>query len=170
VTWLLKLYPPRWRRRYGAELAEIVAAQPFSIGAAIDLIAGAIDAWLHPELIAPATPDSKGDTTMIARMLQLKCAGYGPEITMTDKVKSATLIIGGTLLLALVWLWAVSQFRRSGYVMALGPMTYFVPQLVGLRYTSLKGRSTRAQTIFIATLGGTLAAFFLLVEWIGTKI
>ena len=38
MTWLLKLYPPRWRRRYGAELTEMIAAQPFSIGAAIPLV------------------------------------------------------------------------------------------------------------------------------------
>ena len=116
MTWLLKLYPPRWRRRYGAELADLVAAQPFSIGAAVDLMAGAIDAWLHPGLAVP-TPDLKGDAPMIARKLQLKCAGYGPAVTETDKAKNLAVNIGGTLILALMWLalvWAWKHGRFGG--------------------------------------------------------
>jgi hypothetical protein len=170
VTWLLKLYPPRWRRRYGGELTELVAAQPFSIGAAFDLMAGAIDAWFHPQLAASATPDVKGDAQMIARMMQLKCAGYGPDVTASDKVKGAAVMIGGALVLALLWIWAQWQFGDNVYVMALSPMTFFLPLLLSLRYTSLKGRSARAQTTLIAGFSATLAAFFLLVGWIGTKI
>ena len=82
MTWLLKLYPPRWRRRYGQELKELVAAQPFSIAAVIDIIAGAIDAWIYPQLSTGhrATPDTKGEAAMVAKMMQLKCAGYGPKV------------------------------------------------------------------------------------------
>jgi hypothetical protein len=170
VTWLLKLYPPRWRRRYGEELTELVAAQPFSIGAAVDLMAGAVDAWFHPRLAVPATPDAKGDAQMIARMMQLKCAGYGPGVTTGDAVKSATVMIGGTLALTLLWLWAQRQFGGNVYITALSPMAFFLPYFLGLPYTSLKGRSARAQTTLIVGFSTTLAAFFLLVGWIGTKI
>jgi len=34
-------------------------------------------------------------------------------------------------------------------LMSLSHMAYFLPMLLGLRYTALKGRSARAQTIFI---------------------
>ncbi len=86
MTWLLKLYPPRWRRRYGQELTELMAAQPFSVGTAIDVIAGAIDAWVYPQLSTAdrATPDTRGEAAMVAKMMQLKCAGYGPKITTAD--------------------------------------------------------------------------------------
>lgn len=56
------------------------------------------------------------------------------------------------------------------YVMSLAPMTYLFPYLVGLRYTSLKGRSPRAQTILIVGLSAALTTFLLLVGWIGTNI
>jgi hypothetical protein len=169
VTWLLKLYPPRWRRRYGAELSELIAAQPFSIGAAADLIAGAIDAWLHPQLAASPSSDAKGDLSMIAKMMQLKCAGYGPDITASDKRKGALTVLGGALVLTTLWLWA--QWRQENpYVLALAPMAYFFPLLLSLRYSALKGRSARAQTIFIGGVGVALTVFFVLVAWIGTKI
>jgi hypothetical protein len=169
VTWLLKLYPPRWRRRYGAELTELVAAQRFSIGAAVDLMAGAVDAWFHPLLATSPTADSKGDAAMIARMMQLKCAGYGPDVTASDQAKSTAVNIGGTLLLALLWLWVQWRSDKNAYVMALWPMAYFLPYLLSLRYTSLKGRRARTQTVVIAGLGAGLTAFFLLVAWLGTN-
>jgi hypothetical protein len=43
VTWLIRLYPPAWRRRYGRELAELIATQPASFGTAIDLVAATVD-------------------------------------------------------------------------------------------------------------------------------
>jgi hypothetical protein len=170
MTWLLNLYPSRWRDRYGAELRELVAAQPFSIGAALDLVAGAIDAWLHPELVPLPMPDSKGEAAMIGKVLQLKCAGYGPNVTSSDRRKSAAVILGGALALTLLWLAAVWQFGGNVYLGALAPMAYLLPYLLGLRYTSLKGRSARAQALFVAGLGTALAAFFLLVGWVGTQI
>jgi hypothetical protein len=170
MTWLLRLYPPGWRRRYGAEISELVAAQPFSLGSAIDLLAGAVDAWLHPDLITPTDPDSKGETVMVARLMQLKCAGCGPDVTASDKRKCTAINIGGTLALVLPWLSAVRQTHGNAYVMALAPMTYTLPYLVGLHYTSLKGRSPRAKAILITGLGVSLTAFLLVVGWIGTKI
>jgi hypothetical protein len=170
MTWLLYLYPPRWRRRYGAELGDLIAARPFSIGGALDLLAGAIDAWIHPELVAPATSESKGEVVMIARALHLKCAGYGPDITSSDKRKSAAVVVGGALVLTLLWLWAQWQLPRSPYVDAVAPMAFLAPFLLSLRYTSLKGRSARAQTVLIVGLGAALAAFFLLVGWVGANV
>ena len=63
MTWLIKLYPPAWRRRYGRELSELIATQPASFGTAIDLIAGAIDAWLNPQSSTAA--DAKGTKAMV---------------------------------------------------------------------------------------------------------
>ena len=173
LTWLLKLYPPRWRRRYGRELEELVAARRFSIGAAADLIAGAIDAWLNPQLAAAAaaavpavTTDSKGDVSMIART----CAFEMREVSAIDKAKSTAVMIGGTLFLALLYTWSVWQFGKNTYGVALFPMAYFLPMLISLRWTSLKGRSNRTQAIFIGGFSIGLTAFFLLVEWIGRQI
>jgi len=170
MTWLLKLYPPGWRRRYGEELAELVAAQPFSLGGALDLVAGAIDAWCHPQLAGRATPGLEGGATMVARMLHLKCAGYGPEVAAGDRARATAMNIGGTLVLALLWLWVLWQSGKNAYVLAIGPLTYFLPYLLGLRYTSLKGRSAGAQATIIVGGGAALAAFLLLVQWAAARV
>ena len=170
MTWLLKLYPPRWRQRYGAELTALVAAQPFSLGAAFDLMAGAVDAWLHPQLAAADTMAVKGDATMMARMMRLKCAGYGPGVTADDKARSRTVNIAGSFLLAVLGVWSQWQFKGNFYVTSLLPMAFWLPYLFSLRYTALKGRTARTQTILIAGLGTALTVFCLLVGWIGSII
>jgi ATP-dependent Clp protease ATP-binding subunit ClpC len=50
VSWLVRLYPAAWRRRYGDELETVLAAQAPSLLQALDVLRGALDAWLHPEL------------------------------------------------------------------------------------------------------------------------
>lgn len=45
---LVRLYPEAWRRRYEAELLDLLEARPLSTTQAIDLVRGAIDAHLHP--------------------------------------------------------------------------------------------------------------------------
>jgi hypothetical protein len=50
---LLALYPRAWRRRYGDELLSLIAIRPPNARDQLDLVLGAIDAHLHPELVTP---------------------------------------------------------------------------------------------------------------------
>jgi Clp amino terminal domain, pathogenicity island component len=56
VKWLLWLYPRRWRRRYGDEFLAVLEERGFSVTALLDILRGALDAWLHPELVAVPAP------------------------------------------------------------------------------------------------------------------
>jgi hypothetical protein len=46
---LLRLYPCRWRRRYGPEMEAVLEEMPFGWREAGDLVRGALDAYLHPQ-------------------------------------------------------------------------------------------------------------------------
>jgi hypothetical protein len=59
---LVALYPRGWRRRYGEEIAAILADERLSLSLAIDLIGGAIDAHVHPELAGPVLAAAGGGT------------------------------------------------------------------------------------------------------------
>jgi hypothetical protein len=48
MTGLLRLYPGWWRRRYGDEVGALLASVPRRRGDRLDLVRGALDAWLHP--------------------------------------------------------------------------------------------------------------------------
>ncbi|HWI66376.1 MAG TPA: hypothetical protein VNT75_31485, partial [Symbiobacteriaceae bacterium] len=48
---LLRLYPQAWQDRYGDELAELLEQYPVAWRTLASLLAGALDAHLHPELL-----------------------------------------------------------------------------------------------------------------------
>lgn len=50
IKHLVALYPPRWRRRYGAEILSVIEGQSLSLGVAWDLLRGAVNAWLRPDI------------------------------------------------------------------------------------------------------------------------
>jgi hypothetical protein len=165
------LYPPAWRRRYGREFTQLLATQSASIGTVIDLIAGAIDAWIHPQssTAAPVMADARGEGTMLAKMMHLRCAGYGSTVTKTDVWKSLGVTLAGTVVLTLVWVWANRRFAQNPYVDATAMMAYLIPILVGLHYTSLKGRPASVQAIFIVGVSAVFIAVSLIATWFGAQ-
>lgn len=50
MRWLLLLYPAEWRRRYGAEMETFLRASRPGPHDVLDLLGGALDARLHPQL------------------------------------------------------------------------------------------------------------------------
>jgi hypothetical protein len=57
---LLRLYPQRWRQRYEEEVGALLDDGPLHVGTVFDLLLGAFDAHLHPELGAPSLVGSTG--------------------------------------------------------------------------------------------------------------
>jgi hypothetical protein len=51
TTRLLRLYPAAWRARYGTEFTELLLARPPSARDRLDILRGAVDARLNPQLI-----------------------------------------------------------------------------------------------------------------------
>lgn len=47
---LIRLYPRAWRERYGEEFAALVEEQPFTLRTLCDLLGGAVDAHLAPQV------------------------------------------------------------------------------------------------------------------------
>ncbi len=45
---LLRLYPRAWRRRYEPEMLDLLGSSRAGLRARLDLVRGALDAWLHP--------------------------------------------------------------------------------------------------------------------------
>ena len=184
MTWLLRLYPSPWRRRYGGEVAEMLANRDFSLRTAVDLIAGAIDAWLHPTICehrldgggtlaaasaAELNPEEK--KTMLSRILRLDCAGArAPGIAKPDAIRAASVMIGCTLVFTGIWMAARIRFGDDPYVESVGVMPFFIGLLASMRFTYLKGRANSVQAVFIGGLSLVLFLIALVAGWLGTKI
>lgn len=60
MTYLLRLYPQAWRERYGDELFALLEEHPATLTDHLDLIRGALDARLHPQVAGvAAVPDKE---------------------------------------------------------------------------------------------------------------
>jgi hypothetical protein len=169
MTWLIRLYPPAWRRRYGRELTELIASSPASFSTAVDLIAGAVDAWFNPQpSTAVVAGDAKGAGAMVPRILKLRCAGYGPHVTAADTRKAAAVTIGGTLALVAAVMWATARIGKNPYLDSLLVMGWLVPFLVSQHYTTYKGRSARVQAVLIGVPAVIVVAIALAAAWINS--
>jgi len=132
VTWLIRLYPPAWRRRYGRELAELLAAQPASFRTAVDLVAGAVDAWLNPQLSTAVTAaNAKGAGAMVPKMLKLRSAGYGANVETADDIKKVWLPGAASCLLFFGFYWVLIWLPFDKTRLQFLTIPYLVLPLVG---------------------------------------
>jgi hypothetical protein len=163
-----------WRRRYGDEVAAMLAAQGFSLATAIDLVAGAIDVWLHPSATmaaAAAAGSNVKEKTMTNGIAKLNCAALvGPNVTRTDQWRGAGVTLGLTVVLTLAWMaWHV-RTHDNPYVDSLSMMPIVVSWLFGMRYTYLKDRGWAVQVAFIGGFSAVVAAILLGAGWVSTLI
>jgi hypothetical protein len=99
MSTLIRLYPAAWRERYEAEFLDLLEARPPTVGDRFDIVRGAIDARLHPqvrrpEVAEPSPLDAAPDNAAVARRL-----GYGA--------------LAGAAVWILAW-----------WVASIGPVTY----------------------------------------------
>ncbi len=68
TPWLVRFYPEPWRARYGVEFAELLAARPPTLRDRLDIIRGAMDARVQPQVLgAPARREvTAGDRALAA--------------------------------------------------------------------------------------------------------
>ena len=110
IAMLLRLYPARWRARYGDELSIVLAERPLGPFDVADLLLAAVDAHLHPRALGIVAEHRRG-------------------IPMTLRIGGYAAIVGGVLWFAgLAW-------SQVGHGAAPGPamvMLGTLSLLVGL--------------------------------------
>lgn len=162
MSWLIRLYPPAWRRRYGREVAELLATHPASFHTAIDLVAGAVDAWFNPQSSTAAKADDpKGAEEMIPKMLQLRGFSHGANYTAADALKAAAVTIGGSLVVVLAMMWGKARYGENPYLESLALVLWMVPFLFGLSFTELKGHSGHVRAVFVGVPSAIVIAIAL---------
>ena len=166
ATALIRLYPRRWRQRYGEEMRELLGEQKLSFRTVADLVAGAIDARLNPTRI-PAV--DAGQKTGVEQMVRaFRCAPEG--VTLTDQWRSAAWMIGGSLVLSLVGLAVKLQIGPNSFSEALMLAAFPASLMLSSECTYFKRYSPAARGVM--AVGG--AIFIILIIWgsvaIGNRI
>lgn len=162
---LIRLYPAAWRRRYGEEMARLIDDQPQTIRLTVDLIAGAIDARLNPQLSTEAAnaPASKG-AKAVMRILT-HCQPH--DVTAADYKRSVAAMLATTILLAGLYLVLKRAFGDNPFIEAFGVSTFPVALLVSSWETYFKRYSRTARVAIIGGLGVFVFFISLAAESLG---
>jgi hypothetical protein len=108
VKLLLRLYPGWWRRRYGTEALDILQGRPITAASLVDLLAGALDAWVNQEMPPSGVgesdaPIAEGGLFMVGNRIRISGASAASFATALGPVlrrKAATIV--APVLLAIV--------------------------------------------------------------------
>lgn len=107
MSWLVRLYPRAWRRRYAADLEATLAEWRPGPRDTCDLLVGAVDAHLHPQWQA-----DRRWTSGLAAAVVAVVAGIGSHVLAIDEAR--VVMAGGPLARAAAALDASLGFSPGG--------------------------------------------------------
>lgn len=135
---LVRLYPPAWKARYGEEFVAMVGAGSLRTQQVIDIVSGAIDAWLSKEARGGTMPGRS-----------FVCIDSRARYSVRDG------LIGGIVLIAAVAVFALIEgvARRAGAPLTAQTLHGIAtPAAIALSmpFWVLKGQSRRVQAAVVA--------------------
>lgn len=126
ATWLVGLYPREWRRRYGDEIAHLLGQERLTAQLVLDLVRGALDARLHPELVAPLLAAAGGGT--------LEAPPRSPRV--------GAYVLAVVLLLLIVF-GGLYAYRAQTPAIPSVPLTQVVSEVAAGRVTAVEFNGTQ---------------------------
>jgi hypothetical protein len=151
---LLRLYPRAWRERYGEEFLATVGQGALHLQQVIDIVAGAIDAWLSADVrqatrtrrLAP----SEGEPTMLKSM-RMACGPAKLNFTTRDSLIGAGVMIGATAVFSVLGIAA----RRNGWPVTgeiLKSLAFPGSLTLSMPFTFFKGQPWKAQVVIVGAM------------------
>jgi hypothetical protein len=169
MSWLVRLYPTAWRQRYGEEFGAVLASQRISAGLVLDVIAGAIDARLNPQIKHSTSKSTPGDDTMTIAMFA-RCAAGGPKLSSDDRRFATRFTILSALALATAYIVLTKLYRGAPPVQAL---IFASAPWLGLVYEQtayLRKRAPHTQAFLMAAGFSAIYLFMLAVCVVAGKL
>ena len=159
---LLRLYPRAWRARYGEEFVAITGSGRLSVQQRIDIIYGAIDAWLSTDVRhatrAAGVAASGGGNMTVRTMI---CGSRNARYTTRDSLIGAAVMLSLTVVLA----FGGTALKRNGWLTSgevVQSLSFFVPFMLSMPFWLTKGQPWKAQ----AAIVGATVALLMLIAWL----
>jgi hypothetical protein len=147
---LLRLYPRAWRVRYGEEFLATIGPDALGPQQVIDMVSGAIDAWLSADVRRATTPVSVARTG--GRLMNVKalmaCDRKHARYTTRDALIGAGVMVGATLILTTVGIAA----KRSGWPATgetLVNLSFSASLMLSTPFWLMKGQPWKAQGVIM---------------------
>ena len=159
---LLRLYPRAWRERYGPEMRDLLVAQKPTLRTVADLVAGAIDARMNPQLTPPDRSDLEKGADKVASLF--RCSTEG--ISASDQRRSAAWLVGGSTVMAVLAVWLKYQIGANSFSQALLYAAFPASLMLSSECTYFKRYSGAARTVM--SVGGAIG--MVLMMWASVAI
>jgi hypothetical protein len=163
MIWLVRLYPAPWRARYGEEFAAVLASQRVSLGLVLDVIGGAIDAHLSPQIGSQGqisnSEQIEGEEKMAFAMLH-RCAAGGPKLSPDERRIASRLAIFSALGMAILYLLLTKINRGAPAVQAVF-YTSICSSFTYEQMAYLRNRSRLAKALIVAAELSAVYVFML---------
>lgn len=156
MKWMVQLYPAAWRQRYGEEFAAVLAEQRASPGLILDVLAGAVDARLHPQV--REKENSKGEDTMTNEMMQ-RCAAGGPKLSKEDQKIASAAVVLCSLFFAVLYIVLSKIYHAKPAVEALGYASFPAIWMVYEQTAYLRKRKLSTQAVIAVGIMGAMYLF-----------
>jgi hypothetical protein len=159
---LLRLYPRRWRERYGEEFLDTAGREALRLQQVIDIVAGAIDAHLSRDS-RRAIQATDGGTHM-TRTLKAACARTELRYTTRDAVIGAAVMIASTIVLSLAGILA-SRLGDDTTGEVLKSLAFPASVLFSMPFVWLKGQPWKPQAVLV----GVPLTILIAISWLATR-
>ena len=153
------LYPRAWRERYGDELEEVLETDGLGLRTRVDVLRGAIDAHLHPDVRSPLPVVAAVTASALATAHAIALALQPVPTEWPGYLADALLLIIGSvafLLPVLVGLWlklgdADGSIGRVGVILAVvGHVAWLVALLAAAARIEYGPLTAAAATVAMA--------------------
>lgn len=158
MKWILRLYPAEFQRRYRTEMEAQLSADLPRFRTALDLMAGAVDAWRNRDLVSQHLP-TEGDYDMITASRTSEYYG----ITTADGRKFVILTIAYTLLFVAIGVLLDKTLGDNAIAGALMFSSWLFGAALASRNTFLKPYSVQARNVITSAALSTAFLVFLVV-------
>ncbi|MBI2780643.1 MAG: hypothetical protein HYX55_02450 [Chloroflexi bacterium] len=138
MSGLIRLYPAAWRARYGDEFEALLADRPATLRDRIDIVLGALDARLSP---------------------QVRSAPVARRVGVTDRLAGGAAIAGGLIWSAtylVVWLIQAEGDLSLPILIAVGLMLLSLPGTYMAAYARPVAIGAAAFALSVAVLAAEL--------------
>ena len=159
---LIRMYPREWRSRYGDEMRALLEADRLTLRTIADLIGGAIDARLDPQL---ATASNGQSNEGVSHMTRAFC-GVPAHASPPEPWRAAAWMIGASLVLTLASLLLQLRVGPNSFSESLWYSAFPAALMMSTPYTYSSRYSASGRRIM--SIGG--GAFIILTMWGATAI
>lgn len=177
VIWMLRLYPLKWRERYGAEMVALLEQHSITLWTMVDLLFGALDARLDPyyHQERPSIPQlpwrglqsswhlmlTAFATFWLTLILWLSGGGAWGPLSFSWSATDVTLLLGSLAYLSLPFILAAlvgwvgwQAGRNAWHLLRLVPVALFI-QLLLLPPWLDGWQNAALWLLFLLSLAGT---------------